>query len=90
MVRESEEAATYPNQKPPLCHAVSRSVTLRPAGRGDLSRSRHAVTQGAGSQMGSIEAELDLDPIDEVDVRNELRRLTGFPGCVADFPNFRF
>ena len=69
------------------CHALSH---YRPAGRGDLSRSSHAVMLGAGSQMGSIEAELDLDPIDEVDVRNELRRLTGFSGCVADFPNFRF
>ena len=40
--------------------------------------------------MGSIEAELDLDPMDESDVLNELRRLAGFSGCGADFPKFRF
>ena len=40
-------------------------------------------------QLGHIEAELDVGPIDKVDVRHELRRFTVVWGCVADFPNFR-
>ena len=38
--------------------------------------------------MGYLDAELDLGPIDKVDVRNELRRFTVFPGIVPNFPNF--
>ena len=38
--------------------------------------------------MGYIDAELDLAPIDKVDVRNELRRFTVFPATEADFQNF--
>ena len=38
--------------------------------------------------MGYIDAELDLAPIDKVDVRNELRRFTVLPAIEADFQNF--
>ena len=38
--------------------------------------------------MGYIDAELDLAPIDKVDVRNELRRFTVLPATEADFQNF--
>ena len=41
-----------------------------------------------GSQMGYIDAELDLAPIDKVDVRNELRRFTVLPATEPDFQNF--
>ena len=43
---------------------------------------------GDGSQMGYIDVELDLAPIDKVDVRNELRRFTVLPATEADFQNF--
>ena len=43
-----------------------------------------------GVQMGYLEAELDLGPIDKVDVRNELRRFTVLPAIEANFPNFCF
>ena len=38
--------------------------------------------------MGYVVAELDLGPIDKVDVRNELRRFTMFPASGVDLPNF--
>ena len=38
--------------------------------------------------MGYIDAELDLAPIDKVDVRNELRRFTVLPATEPDFQNF--
>ena len=38
--------------------------------------------------MGYIDAELDLAPIDKVDVRNELRRFTVLPAIEADFQKF--
>ena len=38
--------------------------------------------------MGYIDAELDLAPIDKIDVRNELRRFTVLPATEADFQNF--
>ena len=41
-----------------------------------------------GSQMGYIDAELDLAPIDKVDVRNELRPFTVLRAPEANFPNF--
>ena len=38
--------------------------------------------------MGYLDAELDLGPIDKVDVRNELRRFTVLPATEADFQIF--
>ena len=37
--------------------------------------------------MGHLGAELDLDPIDQVDVRNEIRRLAVLWVSGADFQN---
>ena len=42
----------------------------------------------AGSQMGGLEAELDLGSTDKVDVRIELRRLTVMWASEIDVPNF--
>ena len=38
--------------------------------------------------MGHLGAELDLGPIDKVDVDNEIRRLTVLGVSGADFQNF--
>ena len=39
-------------------------------------------------QIGHVGTELDLGPIDKVDVRNELRRFTIVPASEADIDNF--
>ena len=43
-----------------------------------------------GSQMGHLGAELDLGPIDKVDVHNEIRRVAVLWASEADSQNFGF
>ena len=72
--------------------AAWQDVTLSPSRSGQpaVDPEHTQVTMSKrprGSQMGHLGAELDLGPIDKVDVRNEKLRLAAFGASETDFQN---